>query len=405
MAKTADHSLAAHTPTNEYVERKVQQRTLELLGADKAFVNRYRPLPYDSKYPITNKTLDALVALAIDPVTKPLSLRGDLKENPALHRLANVLADKGNLRRYPGGGIGIGGGGGSSGDSAGDATSSSSVGTPSAATTAMGEVMGALGLGPTSAANPTSFSSVTGSPSISSDPSGFGLTATMTGGGSGGGAAPSSDSPGEGPGPGEPEGSKRTSIEDLARTADRAPFSLQRALDAIRGIIGIGPNPSSGTTIGKAAGSFTGLNEGMKAAGLFGPTAGPPGLAMSLPAALARGGAADAASRASTAMKSEGFTPNAVTIDAITKAMTGPSPGTLGDQGPGMFFTGVPLGSGGMTTTPGTGTTVGNALASGGSSAPGVSPAGRANAIARLGGGISPAFLEALQSLRDQQAA
>src|SRR5258708_7851824 len=112
-----DKKLKAHTPTPDYMRNIMLRRALQHLGAGKS-AKLIAPEPYKSEYPTSNKMLDAMLALSIDPIIKPASLKGKLGEMPALEKLANELANKGYFRRYPGGGIGIGSGGGGSSDAA-----------------------------------------------------------------------------------------------------------------------------------------------------------------------------------------------------------------------------------------------------------------------------------------------
>jgi len=59
-APMADHSLAAHTPSFDFVFQATQRRIMQLLGANKEFIDTVAPLPYKSPYPYSNKLLDAL---------------------------------------------------------------------------------------------------------------------------------------------------------------------------------------------------------------------------------------------------------------------------------------------------------------------------------------------------------
>src|SRR5207245_2311649 len=111
-----DASLAAHTPSNAYLRASLRQRVLELLGANPKLVTTLAPTPYRSEYPPSRRMRDAIIALSIDPLTKPMSLRGELDRSPVLKKLANQLANRGYLRRYEGGGIGFGGGTGGGAD-------------------------------------------------------------------------------------------------------------------------------------------------------------------------------------------------------------------------------------------------------------------------------------------------
>jgi hypothetical protein len=352
-AKGKDSSLAAHTPSPEYTTASLVQRAMELLGADKQSAEQLVPTPYVSKYPHSEKLLDAMLTLALDPIVKPMSLRGDLPKNPLLSALSDVLADRGYFQRYPGGGIGIGGGGGSAGDSAsadaggpgigmgegdiGFGPATSDIGQASPATAAMGGVIGALGLGPTSPSSPTGFSAVTGTPTSPAGEIGLSI--------SGPGTGISASDPGPSPtgdlGIGA-EGSTTMSISDISKAADVAPFTNLRLRAILRALSPFGSDPAEGTDIGAAAGTFSKMTSlggglGIPGAGLLGP--------------FAKVAAADAVQRATDALTKAGFSANPISLNAVIAGMTGPS-GPDASQAPSLGDIGeAPASAGGPAQT------------------------------------------------------
>lgn len=73
-APMADNSLAAHTPTFDFAFQATQRRIMQLLGANKDFIETVAPLPYKSKYPYSNKVLDALITVNLDPTVLALKV-------------------------------------------------------------------------------------------------------------------------------------------------------------------------------------------------------------------------------------------------------------------------------------------------------------------------------------------
>jgi hypothetical protein len=328
-------SLAAHTPTPEYFGQSVKRRALELLGAKAGVVNALAPLPYRSQYPFSPKVLDAIITLAIDPIVKPASLRGNLDRMPALRKLSGELATRGFFRRYPGGGIGIGGGGGEgsaegTGGPAGDATSPGTESAPSLA----------------------------GSEAIAGFTSGEEAEAALSAAGIG----PAAGAADEGV-PGQPVG---------ANLAAAARASRPTLGDVGRGIMSTNPLGSAISAALAALSSLLGI--------------GVPGLG-----AVGSAAAGTAQSQAQSLAAQLGISPEEA-MAALT-SMAQESAASLSSSGLGSAQ-GAPEAVPGMTSTE-------PAVAPTSAAAPvTISPATRANAAARFGGGISPAFLEALESLR-----
>lgn len=313
-----DTSLKAHTPTLPYAQAALQQRILEHLGVKKDARDLMAPLPYESKYPFSPKTMDALLALSIDPITKPLSLKGELDRVPILRKLANKFADTGYLRRYPGGGIGIGGGGGSDGVGPGSDAAGPGLG-PSAEGTAIG--------GPTALGPPGTMS---GSPTGLAGPGDTGFTIGDIGT------------------QGTPEGLGPAS--GIGPTAAEAMGPGLNTMSVLATLLGFVP----GGQIGGLA--LTAATLGLRGAMALGAFSGPAS-AMTAAPAIGQGGAGTAGGGQSG-----------------------------GDLMPGMM-TPVAAGGGGAGSAP---KPAGIAI----------SPTTRANAAARAGGGISPAFLEALERIQ-----
>jgi len=333
----ADDELAAHTPSPEYMTQSVKRRVLELLGAESGLVNALAPLPYKSKYPLAPKLIDAAITMQIDPIVKPLSLRGKLDKRPALKKLAGELADKGFFRKYPGGGIGIGGGGGSEGEG-------------SAGPGAAGDAGGyAGGMGPG------------GEPAgADTDPAGA-----------------SSSTLGEGLGPeGLPDAPTGANLSAAARASSPTLGNLS---SGFLSALGLGPNPSASKV--SAA-----VSTALSALGLIG--------APSMPGAgLAVGTAVGTANAQATALaenlgisQAEAMAALGAMAEAVaaSDAATGLSSGQSGgaEQGEMTATADIPFAA--MPTA----------------GRPTISPATRANAAARAGGGISEDFLAALESLR-----
>lgn len=352
QSKGAD-SLAAHTPSKEYVAASVKRRALELLGAQGGLVNTLAPLPYQSKYPLAPKLLDALITLSIDPVIKPASLKGELDRMPALKKLATTLADKGYFRSYPKGGIGIGGGS-EGGEGAGGATGGGTAGGGTAADE---------GYAP------------------EGDPGVVGATGPPGYGGFGGKAGEADP---------DPEGTGTRSAPTAADTAAAARLSsptFSNLVDGLMSTFGLGP--TRGNTEAITSLTTTAISALMS---LFGgpPIGGAMGLVGNTAIGMARSQASDLAAALNISQNDAmaalaGMSQNV----AATDAATGIS-GTQGGGGQGVFFANEMTAPGPVIGTGPVGST---------GAAP-ISPATRANAAARVGGGISPQFLAALESIQ-----
>ena len=303
-------TLAAHTPSSDYLYRQVQRRVLQHLGANPGYINTVAPEPYKSEYPIPTKLIDSVLTLTLDPMVKPLSIAGKLDQVPVLKKLAKELSDTGYFRKYPKGGIGIGGGGGSEGAGVGD-----------------------------------------------------------SGPGSGPGVGVSQPGP-DFPDPTEPN------AETVANTAS------SRLGDLSSMNVGAAARGATGTTgFGSLAGAA--LSAIAAALGLTGAGLGFGAIGLGTNAALGEINAAQARS---------GLAFNTVS-DAIASARG--ASGVGGPQGGGGQGSPGDPGTPSMTTTTATPPASSGASASGSS----VSPTTRANAAARVGGGIAPDFLRVLQSL------
>lgn len=376
----ANGDLAAHTPSPEYMTQAVKRRILELLGAEAGVVNALAPLPYKSKYPFAPKLIDAAITMQIDPIVKPLSLKGKLDKMPALKKLSGELADRGFFRKYPGGGIGIGGGGGSPGDEGGGAAAGEGPGGGFGddATSAMGEAAAAA------AAGMAGHGGLAGEPGGYSGPStageemgGFGPSSEASMGGQAaesesGPAGPASD-------PGNPDNPTGPNLAAMGRAAGR--LSPSNALSGLLGAFGFGPTASAANLSAAVSSALAALGllgvPGLPGVGLgFGTLTG---MALAQISELAEksGYSRDVSQQALAAMAQD-----VAASDAATGIGSGQSGGEVEP----------PVGEGPIAQMPFAGPS--------GPARRTLSPAARANAAARAGGGISDDFIAALEALR-----
>src|SRR5258708_12983045 len=80
-----DKKLKAHTPSPAYMRNIMLRRALQHLGAGKS-AKLIAPEPYKPEYPTSNKMLDAMLPLSIDPIFKPASLKVNLAAIPPLKK-------------------------------------------------------------------------------------------------------------------------------------------------------------------------------------------------------------------------------------------------------------------------------------------------------------------------------
>lgn len=212
-------SLAAHTPTSDYIAASAKRRVLQLLGANEGFISTVAPLPYKSEYPFSPKVIDALLTVGLDPYIKPLSLKpGALDRLPVLKKLGKELANRGFFRKYPGGGIGVGGGAGGTGGDSGDS--------------------GGTGAGGSDAVSPAD--------AIGGNPEGNPATAPTAGD----------------PGTFGPEGNPTANAANAAAVGALTADAVGTALGLIGSVLGIA-NPVAGlgvTALGKAVGPLSHVN-------------------------------------------------------------------------------------------------------------------------------------------------
>lgn len=340
-----ENSLAAHTPSQGYFTAAVRRRALQLLGADAKYVNTVAPEPYKSDYPFSPKVIDSIITLALDPLVKPLSLQGNLDRLPALKKLAKELADRDYFRKYPGGGIGAGGGPGGDGDGAG-ATSGDTGGADAGA---VGGTAAAVGADAEAA-------------SVGLGTSGLGSPSAAIGGGTSVSGEADPDAVG---------GAKATAADLSAAARASTPtfsgmlgfgkggFNLGDAISTALGVLG----SMLGLTGLGAFGSGVGLGvnaANSQAQALANATGRSVSDAMAALASMAQGvSASDAASGVSSAQGGGAAGPATMTPESLQA---------------GAARVAAP-------TSP-------------------VSAGTRSNAAARVGGGISPSFLEVLEGLR-----
>jgi hypothetical protein len=330
--------LAGHTPSSEYIAQSLKRRAFQLIGVKGEVLNTLAPLPYQSEYPFSTKVMDSVLTIALDPIVKPMSLKGDLDRIPILKKMSKELADRGYFQKYPKGGIGIGGGpGGGGGGDSGDPGG----GPPGGET---GQPEGTPATSPTGPTGPPGLTGVQPGPDIDPDP---GTGARGFNAETGFGARPGTGTTGMTTGP--PSGSQTLS----AFTGGWGSFA-STAMSVIGSLAGL-------TGFGLAGAGFGyGMN-------------------------LANTEISDLAARA-------GITQ----AEAAARIGEARGVGTGGPQGGGGFQ------GGGSSDIPPEMSNVSPA-ASPGASVPGksaISPSTRANAAARVGGGIAPDFLAVLQGLQ-----